>query len=341
MKIKLRSMLSLLTALILIGVCTGCASTQDTSSAPAQDGSSQTSPAEVESPAPAADKPIVIGLSQPSLGWPYIAAFVKEFEPLVAATPGVEAIILSADGSIEKQINDINDLIVQQVDVLLVCSLDGEAVIPALAQAHEAGIPVLAVSNEPGAGGKQYLKGYSGPDDYEQGCIAARIMVDAIGTEGNIVMIEGSAGQSTTLLRAQGWNDTMAEIAPDMVLLASQPCDWDAAKEKAAMQAFITKYGDEIDGVFAQGSGAAVGEVVRDAGLEIPVICTGCKTDTLEAIREGHVYGTMQQSPYIDASQAIELAMKIAKGEDLPSDRVIIPMPIVTSENCWDVEADF
>jgi ribose transport system substrate-binding protein len=253
----------------------------------------------------------------------------------------VECIVLSANGDIEKQINDINDLIVEQVDIILVCSLDGEAVIPALAQAHGAGIPVLAVSNMPGKSGEQYLVGYSGPDDYVQGQIAAQIMVDAIGTSGNIIMIEGTAGQSTTLLRAQGWNDKMAEIAPNMKLLASQPCDWDGAKEKAAMQAFVTRYGSTINGVFSQGAGSSIAEAVRDAGLKAPVVCPGADQATLAAIREGYLYGTMQQSPYLDASQAIELALKTVKGDNLPAYRNIIPMPVVTAKNAMDVKADY
>jgi ribose transport system substrate-binding protein len=285
--------------------------------------------------------PVVIGLSVPSLGWPYIAAIVREYERIAAEHENIRLIVLSADGSIEKQNNDINDLVVQDVDIILVCSLDGEAVIPALAMAHGAGTPILAVSNMPGEAGWQYLAGYSGPDDYVQGQIAAELMVEAIGTEGNIIMIEGTAGQSTTLLRAEGWRDRTAEIAPGMKVIDSQPCDWDPVKEKAAMQAFLTKYGDAIDGVFAQGSGVAVAQTIADAGYDIPVVCTGFRNTTKQAIEDGILYGTMQQSPVIDATQGVELALKIVAGEELPAFRNIIPMPIVTAENAFELEADY
>jgi ABC-type sugar transport system substrate-binding protein len=49
----------------------------------------------------------------------------------------------------------------------------------------------------------------------------------------------------------------------------------------------------------------------------------------------------MQQSPYLDASQAIDLALKVVRGEKLPSFRNIIPMPVVTAKNAKDVEPDF
>ena len=90
------------------------------------------------------------------------------------------------------------------MDVLLVTSLDGNAVIPALKKAKDAGIPILAVSNEPAEPGQALLTGYSGPDDYVQGVIAAELLNDALGGQGNIAIIEGSPGQSTTLLRTEG-----------------------------------------------------------------------------------------------------------------------------------------
>jgi ribose transport system substrate-binding protein len=289
---------------------------------------------------------IVIGLSEPSLGWPYIAAFVKELEGVIAkSSANVKLITLSADGSIEKQTNDINDLIVQGVDIIMVCSLDGQAVIPAIKAAYDAGIPVLAVSNEPFAEGQKYLTAYSGPDDYVQGQIAAEIMVDALKkqgkTEGNIIMIEGTAGQSTTQLRADGFNTKLAEIAPGVKVIDQQPCDWDSALEKTATQAFITKYGDQIDGIFAQGNGNSVGEAVTEAGLSIPVVCTGLSQANYDGIKSGKVYGTMAQSPFIDASQALELGLKIVNGEPLDQKRYIIPMPVVTSDNISQFTPDY
>jgi ribose transport system substrate-binding protein len=288
---------------------------------------------------------IVIGLSEPDLGWPYIAAFVRELEAAVSQTENVKLITLSANGSIEKQTNDINDLIVQGVDIILVCSLDGQAVIPAIKAAYDAGIPVLAVSNEPGEEGKQYLAAYSGPDDYVQGQIAAEIMVEALTalgkTKGNIIIIEGTAGQSTTQLRADGFSNKLAEIAPEVKVIDQQPCDWDSALEKTATQAFITKYGDTIDGIFAEGNGNAVGEAVAEANMSIPIVATGLSQANYDGINNGTVYGTMAQSPHIDAYQALELALKIVNGETLDQKRYIIPMPVVTKQNINEFQPDF
>ena len=124
---------------------------------------------------------ITIGHSQPNLGWPYIAAFTRALEAAVAEHANVELVTRSADGDIAKQANDIDSLIAVPVDFLLVTSLDGNAVIPSLMAADDAGIPILAVSNEPAEPGQALLVAYSGPDDYVQGVIAAELMHEALG----------------------------------------------------------------------------------------------------------------------------------------------------------------
>ena len=220
--------------------------------------------------------------------------------------------------------------------MLLVTSLDGNAVIPALKQAHDAGIPILAVSNEPAEPGKALLAGYSGPDDYVQGVIAAELLNDALGGKGGVAIIEGSPGQSTTLLRTQGLKDGLAKLGSAITIIGSQTADWNPVKAKDVAQAFLTAYGDDLKGVFAQddNSGAAAAEVFKAAGRgDIKVVGTGGTINGLKAIREGLMYGTMDQSPTTDAKQALDFAIKLAKGEPLPQKRNIIPMPKITSTN--------
>jgi ribose transport system substrate-binding protein len=334
MKRKNQKIMALISVLLIACMmfATGCTPAADTG-APSE-----------ESAEPAGDK-IVIWLSEPSSGWPYISAYMRAFEAAAAKNPDVEVQVLSADGDIQKQANDIDDLIVQQVDILLVCSLDGTAIVPSLEKAKAAGIPILAVSNEPNEEGQALLEGFSGPDDKEQGRIAARIMAEALGNKGNIVIVEGTPGQSTTLLRSDGFREELEKIAPDMKVLAAQPSDWDPAKAKSVAQAFLTKYGTEIDGIFSQddNTAAAVGEVVRDAKLDknIIIVGTGGSKNGINAIRSGLIYGTMMQSPTIDAEQGLELAIKIVKGEKLDQKRNIIPMPVVTPDNATEYEGEW
>lgn len=276
-----------------------------------------------------------IAYSSPNAGWPYIAAWMEAFEAAAAENDLVDSVMISADGDVAKQAADFDTLIAQEVDVILVCSLDGDAIVTSLKAAYDAGIPVLAVSNEPADEGQEFIVGYSGPDDYVQGKIAADLMAKALNGKGNIVIIEGTPGQSTTNLRNQGFIDQMEEKGYEFTILAQQTANWDPVQAKAVMEDFITAYGDEIDGVFSQddNTAAAIGEVVRDAGLEMAIVGTGGSKNGTQAIRDGLIYGTMDQSPTTDAEQALDFAIMIARGEELPERRNIIPMPEITAEN--------
>ena len=53
---------------------------------------------------------------------------------------------------------------------------------------------------------------------------------------------------------------------------------------------------------------------------DIKVVGTGGTINGLKAIREGLMYGTMDQSPTTDAKQALDFAIKLAKGEPLASE---------------------
>lgn len=287
---------------------------------------------------------IVIGHSQPNLGWPYIAKVTAALEEAAKGMPNVELITTSGDGDIAKQSSDIASLVNRKVNVLLVTSLDGNAVVPALKQAHAAGIPILAVSNEPSEAGIALLSGFSGPDDYVQGQIAAELLHEVLGGKGGIGIIEGSPGQSTTLLRTNGLKDKLKELNSGIEILGAQTGDWNPVKAKDVAQAFLTSYGDKMVGLFAQddNSGAAAAEVFKAAGRgDIKVVGTGGTVNGLKAIKDGLMYGTMDQSPTTDAKQALEMAVKLAKGEALPNKRNIIPMPKITAANVGEFKGEW
>ena len=282
-----------------------------------------------------ADQKVVIGLSEPNAGWPYIAAYIKAFQAAAAKLPNVEVITLSADGDIAKQASDFDTLIAKKVNVILVCSLDGKAILPSIKAAKDAGIPVLAVSNEPASDAD--IVGYAGPDDYEQGRIAAELMNDALKGKGNVVIVEGTPGQSTTFARNKGFEDRLKELNSKIVILARQTAEWDPVKAKAVTENFLTRYGDRINGIFSQddNTASACGEVVKAAGKQgkIVIVGTGGSKNGTAAIRAGLVYGTMDQSPTTDAQWGLKFALDIAAGKPLPKKRNIIPMPKITKAN--------
>ncbi|MFM9941795.1 MAG: sugar ABC transporter substrate-binding protein [Hyphomicrobiaceae bacterium] len=284
-----------------------------------------------------AQQKVVIGLSQPNLGWPYIAAYTRALQAAVAKDPNLTLVATSADGDIAKQSRDMESLVARKVNVLLVCSLDGNAIFPSIKAATDAKIPVLAVSNEPAAAGSALIAGYSGPDDQVQGTLAAELLHEALAGKGNIVVIEGTAGQSTTLARRKGFEERLKVLGSGLKVIARQSANWDPVKAKAVMEDFLTTHGDKINGLFSQddNTAAAAAEVAKAAGklAGIKIVGTGGSKNGIAAIKSGLLFGTVDQSPTADADQGLKLALELVQGKTLAQKRNIIPMPKITAAN--------
>jgi ABC-type sugar transport system substrate-binding protein len=175
-------------------------------------------------------------------------------------------------------------------------------------------------NNPPVEESEQYTVAYAGPNNYLEGQVEGEIIHEKLGGQGaKIVMIEGLAGQDAQINRAQGMLDKLEELGSDVELIARQTADWRKDKAVQVMQDFITRYGDEIDGVYAQDDTLAIGAAIamQEAGIDpssIPIFGLGGSKEGLKAIDEGLIYSTVLQSPIHEtnlvATMAVEMVQK-------------------------------
>ena len=57
---------------------------------------------------------------------------------------GYETILTYSDNDTNRQVNDIQNMIAEDVDLLVIAAIDGEALNTVMNEAGEAGIPVIA-----------------------------------------------------------------------------------------------------------------------------------------------------------------------------------------------------
>jgi ribose transport system substrate-binding protein len=127
----------------------------------------------------------------------------------VEANDNVEAVVLDAGGDVARQIAQIEDLIQQEVQAIIIWPTNGEAVIPAVRKAKNAGIPVIVTNSNIAEAGFDFVKSFSGPDNITQGSRSAEIMCDkfkemGIETTAQVVQITGQPGYTTAIERAEG-----------------------------------------------------------------------------------------------------------------------------------------
>ena len=268
-----------------------------------------------------------IGITQNNVGVDsYQTTYEKAFIDAAEANDMVETVVLDAGGDVARQIAQMEDLIQQDVDAIIIWPTNGEAVIPAVRKAHQAGIPVIVTNSNIAEAGFDFVASFSGPDNITQGARAAEIMCDrfkaqGIDGEAQIVQISGQPGYTTAIERAKGFEDRLPEVCPDVTLMETQPGDWNREKSQQVMEAFLVKY-DDIDGVYAGDDNMGVGALnaAKAAGREGDITFVGATNFSVgyEAMEAGEYWGSIYQSPVDDAEAALQTAIDVLSGEEVP-----------------------
>ncbi len=267
-----------------------------------------------------------IGITQNNVGVDsYQTTYEKAFIAAADANPDVETVVLDAGGDVARQIAQMEDLIQQGVDAIIIWPTNGEAVIPAVRKASQAGIPVIVTNSNIAEQGFDFVRSFSGPDNITQGARAAEIMCDkfkdmGIADSAQIVQISGQPGYTTAIERAKGFEDRLPEVCPNVNLMETQPGDWNREKSQKVMEAFLVKY-DKIDGVYAGDDNMGVGALnaAKAAGRD-GIIFVGATNFAVgyEAMERGEYWGSIYQSPVDDAEAALQTAIDILQGKDVP-----------------------
>ncbi len=292
----------------------------------------------------AAAETMKIGITQNNVGVDsYQTTYEKAFIAAAKANADVEAVVLDAGGDVARQIAQVEDLIQQGVDAIIIWPTNGEAVIPAVRKAHQAGIPVIVTNSNIAEAGFEFVRSFSGPDNITQGSRAAEIMCErftalGIQDEAKVVQISGQPGYTTAIERQKGFDDHLPEVCPNVTVLETQPGDWNREKSQQVMEAFLVKY-DDIDGVYAGDDNMGVGALnaALAAGRAEGITFVGATNFAVgyEAMAKGEYWGSIYQSPVDDAEAALKTAIDVLNGVDVPFLNYF-DTPKITQDNMGD-----
>lgn len=175
--------------------------------------------------------------------------------------PEIEELIqVSADGDVNRQISQIEDMISLGVDALLVIPVAPEPIAPAIELAAENGIPVVIFASQTATDANvttllanQVLFGR----------VLGDFLMEELNCEGNIIVLNGQAGISTSDQRRQGLTEAI-EACPDgganITILAEEDAQWAYDQGKLAVERMLAAFPD-IDGVWSQGGAMTQGAI--------------------------------------------------------------------------------
>lgn len=256
---------------------------------------------------------------------------------------GIELLTTTdANFSAEQQVSDIENIMTLDPDILISIPVDATASADAYMRAAEAGITIVFMDNCPVGmtAGEDYVSVVSA-DNYGNGCIAAEILGETLGGEGDVGMVYYDADFFVSNQRDQGFKDTMAEKYPDINIVTEQGfTDENGCSEQG--DAILTQY-PNINGIYASWDIPMEGVLssVRAAGMEGQIALTTIDLGNNIAleIANGTVAGLGAQMPYDQGVAEATLAAMSILGEECPS-YVAVPAKRVDSENVLDAYKD-
>ena len=222
-----------------------------------------------------------------------------------------------ANDSPDKQVSDIEDLLVRGVDCLIVAATSEEAVNPAIEQAMADGVPVIIQERDVTT--EDFLSQIN-IRTYDIGTIQAEAAAEMLGGEGQVVLLEGAAGTGPAEEARRGHEEVLAEY-PGIEILATEYTGWSRDEGKTIMENWLQAY-DQIDAVIADSGIQQQGayEAVAEAGrLDEVQVWTG---DSLQAwIRQVDAEGipaVIVNRPLTFGALAVDACAAILSGVEVP-----------------------
>src|SRR6516164_667089 len=183
----------------------------------------------------------------------------------------------NGEGNTQKAISDINSLVAQGVTAIVDFPDAGEAMLPALTKAYQAGTIVVPYRVFPGGKTGQNYNAYVSTDFTSAGVLWGNDVATALNGKGNVVFLGGPPANSQSLAEYQGLESVFKKY-PGIHLLGQQPynvTNWDPAMTQQVVASLLSKY-PEIDAVVSDFGTALAASFpqFQKAGRQIPVIAT-------------------------------------------------------------------
>lgn len=239
--------------------------------------------------------------------------------------------------NVEKQNQQVDEMIRRKVEAIFINPVDWKAVGPALIRASEAGIPVIAVDSDVYDSGQVACTVVS--DNYQAGVLCATHLLEHE-QGGNIILLVHNTAKSG-IDRIQGFRDTMAGH-PGFRIVAEGDCLGQLERSMPVTKKLIEEH-PEVNIIMCLNDPAAMGTMaaLEDAGLTGRVLVYGVdgSPDGKSMIGEHIMTATAAQFPKKLGQQAAEAAYRILDGE--PVEPVIrVPTVLITSENLEQYGSD-
>lgn len=277
------------------------------------------------------DAPWTICFSNAGVNNPWRVVGYTDMTEEVKAHPEIGTFThVDAEGSDDKQIADIDDLLAGGTCSLLIVSPNSTAALtPAVEKACASGLPVIVFDR--GVTTDCPVTFVHPVGGYGYGIAAAEHIIANTPAGGNVLMLRILPGVDVLETRASGARNMFKEAG--LNILAEEMTDGDNAKTKSIVEDYIQR--GTVDAVWMDAGATAVAavEAFEDQGLPVPPITGEDQQDYLQKWKAVGFKGLAPTYPTYQWRTAIIAAVNTLKGEPVPGPEWVLPQPTINADN--------
>ena len=265
-----------------------------------------------------------------------IETYLKSLE---TDTVKYEITMVDGKNDMAEQTNQIDTFITQKMDVII-CNLvqtsSAEVIIDKVVAAD---IPLILINREPlGENGDESYEGiinnakvcYVGADARQSGTYQGEIVL-ALDDKGDIngdgvvnyVMVVGDPENPDAQYRTEYSVKALTDAGVEVNCLVENVGNWDQTKGQEIVAAALAQFGDEIEVVFCNNDGMALGAFAaieaagRVVGEDIYLLGVDALTECQEMVQAGTMTGTGLNDHVGQSHAAVDAAVAALNGETL------------------------
>jgi simple sugar transport system substrate-binding protein len=232
------------------------------------------------------------------------------------------------------QISQFKALVNQGYQAIIVIPSEADAWVQPINDAVAAGVLVLTTNSDSPASKREI---FFGPDFYAGGQMQMQLVAKALGGKGTVAFTNCAPGLDSMTKRSNGNKDAAA--AAGLTWVGEFPTDpSDPAKNKAGIAGIVRAHPD-ISAIAAgcQPDTVSAGAVKAETGGKFVVVGQDLASQTLAYIKDGTIYGTLGQNPYMQGWLPVMYAysrvvLDMAPTE-LPQGNWVTGTEVVTKDN--------
>jgi ribose transport system substrate-binding protein len=276
-------------------------------------------------------KTYMVGVALANLDLNFVSILRSQMEKQLK-DKGLNSQFADAKGDVSLQIQQVDDFINQGADAIIINPVDTQGVMPVIAAAQKANIPLIFVNRKP----EVKLTGkmaYVGSDSALSGKMEIEALAKRLDNKGNIAILMGALSTEEARQRTKAVEDYVKDH-PGLKVIQKQSANWQRNEAVDKTLSWLQD-GNDINAIIANNDEMAIGAIMAlDQLKKSNVLVAGIDgtPDGLQFIMNGKMAVTIFQDAKGQATGAVDVAYDMLSGKKTEAYNWV-PYQTVTKEN--------